>query len=123
MLSGALSARGRRRSLGLRLAELSLSRATFGAPDLSADRADAAGVEPPAWRVAARWLLPLIIFAVLAPLGGWVVATAVTLALWLPALAGSRRSVYDLATGVVVVDPVRSIRQAQEAGRQRPRSG
>jgi len=117
VLSGALSRPDKRRSLGLRLAELTLSRTTVAAADLPVGGAEADGDAPAAWRVAGRWVMPLAVVVVLTPLAGWVAAPVVAVALWVPAVTGSRRSVYDRFAGVVVVDPVRSMRRRQDAAR------
>ena len=130
LISGALKSPGRRRSLGLTFAELCLVRAgadadTDAALDAGLDSGhawDPASAAPAKWRVAARWLLPLATFAVLAPFTGGFLAGVVTFGGWAPALVGSRRSVYDRITGVVVVDPVRSIRRGQDAAKARRRA-
>lgn len=120
VLSGSVSRPGSRRSFGLVFAELCLARAGARV-EVDQDRVDAteswdpARVEPAQWRIAARWVLPLATFAVLVPFAGGLLAGLVTFGCWIPALVGSRRSVYDRLAGVVVVDPVRSIRRAQEA--------
>lgn len=129
VLSGSLSRPGSRRSFGLKFAELCLARAGPGLDvEDGIELEDAKGhwhfgrVEPAQWRVAARWLLPLATFAVLVTLTSGFIAVLVTVAAWAPALFGPRRSVYDRLAGVVVVDPVRSMRRAQAAASRRPRS-
>jgi hypothetical protein len=130
VLSGSLSRPGSRRSFGLKFAELCLARVGTNLDvDDGIELEDAKGhwdlgrVEPAQWRVAARWLLPLATFAVLLTFTSGFIAGLVTVAAWAPALFGPRRSVYDRLAGVVVVDPVRSIRRAQEAARARGHTG
>jgi hypothetical protein len=117
LLSGAARAPGRRRSLGLAIAELRL--ATW--PLVTTDPAHL----PPGWtpeaveagqlRVAARWLLPLALFAVLSLRLSGMAAGLLVLAGWAPSLVGARRSLYDLVAGVVVVDAVRLAGLATDA--------
>ena len=126
VLSGALARPGSRRSFGLVFAELCLARvgevAVVDADPLDpAEHWRPASVEPARWRVAARWLLPLTVFAVLVPLTSGLVAGLVTVGGWVPAVLGSRRSVYDRIAGVTVIDPVRSIRRAQDAAKAKRR--
>ena len=102
-LSGAFSRPGRRRSLGLAMAELRLVRWPIPARS-AASRSEPAALEPSRWRVAARWLVPVVVLVLLAqvlPVWG---AGLVTVAAWLPALVGRRRSVYDVLSGTAVVD-------------------
>ena len=73
---------------------------------------------PDRWRLALRWLVPVAVFALIAWPTSLGVAAAVTLAGWLPCLAGPRRSVYDLLAGVTVIDPVATGRRAEEAKRR-----
>lgn len=100
-LSGALSKPGRRRSLGLATAQLRLVRWPIDRPSSGADPA---ALEPSRWRVAVRWMVPVVAFVLLArvlPVWG---AGCVVLAGWLPALVGGRRSLYDRLGSSAVVD-------------------
>lgn len=109
VLSGALAAAGRRRSLGLAIAELRVARWPLRTTDPHQLPAgwSSADVEPGQVRVAARWLLPLAIFGALSQVVPGSLAALMAVAGWLPGLVGPRRSLYDWVAGVAVMDAVR----------------
>jgi hypothetical protein len=99
-LSGALSP-SNRRTFGHRLSNASIVPAdavgTPGHPDLDATP----DTVPARWQVALRWLLPLALYVAVGS-WSWTAAGVVVVLGWLPAVMGSRRSVYDRVAGVAV---------------------
>lgn len=99
-LSGALSP-SNRRTFGHRLSNASIVPAdavgTPGHPDLDATP----DTVPARWQVALRWLLPLALYVAVGS-WSWTAAVVVVVLGWLPAVVGSRRSVYDRVAGVAV---------------------
>lgn len=136
LISGAFAKPGHRRSLGLVISELRLVRWPVDLEGAFVDDLDDPGtvapmrhtaaeiptwdpsrIEPSSGRVAARWLIPFVVFVLLTqPLTG-LGAALVVLGGWLPALWGNRRSLYDMVTGVAVVDAVRLAAAAADARR------